>query len=204
MCPLIWCLSTIFISDNRPCHQHHKKARIRPRTPPQNIDDSRAYHQPTRVLPEDHILPALRQVLWTATRSSHGVTHKAHIAKLYIEEFENRAINTAVHPPGVWKRYVDDTFVVKKTSYKDRSLKHLNSLDSHIQFNTETSRENGPIPFLDTLVMPQPDMSLITTVYRKPTHTYSYLQWDSHHNLAAKFSGINTLTLKSQTVCSSP
>ena len=32
------------------------------------------------------------------------------------------------------------------------------------------------------------------TVYRKPTHTDQYLQWDSHHNLSAKFGVINTLS----------
>ena len=31
------------------------------------------------------------------------------------------------------------------------------------------------------------------TVYRKPTHRDQYLQWDSYHNLSAKFSVINTL-----------
>ena len=39
----------------------------------------------------------------------------------------------------------------------------------------------GSHTFLGHL-MPQPDMSLITTVYRKLTHTNLYLQWDSHHN----------------------
>ena len=49
--------------------------------------------------------------------------------------------------------------------------------------------------------MPQSDKSLITIVYRKPTHTDLYLQWDSHHNLDAKYSVINTLTHGSKTVC---
>ena len=44
--------------------------------------------------------------------------------------------------------------------------------------------------------------SLITSVYRKPTHTDLYLQWDSHHHLAAKFSVINTLKHRVETVCS--
>ena len=34
------------------------------------------------------------------------------VAKLYIEEFETKAIITTEHPPQIWKRYVDDTFVV--------------------------------------------------------------------------------------------
>ena len=50
--------------------------------------------------------------------------------------------------------------------------------------------------------MPQPDGSLLTSVYRKPTHTDQYLQWNSHHYLSAKFSVINTLKHRAKTVCS--
>ena len=38
----------------------------------------------------------------------------------------------------------------------------------------------------------------------KPTHTDQYLQWDNHYNLSAKFSVINTLSHRAQTVCSNP
>ena len=37
-----------------------------------------------------------------------------------------------------------------------------------------------------------------------PIYTDQYLQWDSHHNLSAKFSVINTLSHRAQTVCSNP
>ena len=41
-------------------------------------------------------------------------------------------------------------------------------------------------------------------MYRKPTHTDQYLQWDSHHHLSAKFSVIHTLSHRASTVCSKP
>ena len=50
--------------------------------------------------------------------------------------------------------------------------------------------------------MPQPDGPLLTSVYRKPTHTDEYLQWNSHHHLSAKFSVINTLKHRAKTVSS--
>ena len=62
--------------------------------------------------------------------------------------------------------------------------------------------EDGSIPFLDTIVKPEVNGGLSITVYRKPTHTDQYLQWDSHHNLSAKFSVINTLSHRSKAVCS--
>ena len=41
-------------------------------------------------------------------------------------------------------------------------------------------------------------------VYCKPTYTGQYLQWDSHHNLSAKYSVIGTLTHRAKTVCTTP
>ena len=68
----------------------------------------------------------------------------------------------------------------------------------------EDNKEDGSIPFLDTIVKPEENGSLSITVYRKPTHKDQYLQWDSHHNLSAKFSVINTLSHRAKTVCSNP
>ena len=68
-------------------------------------------------------------------------------------------------------------------------------------FTVEGTQGNGAIPFLDTIVTPQADNSLSSTVYHRPTHTVQYLQWDSHHSLSAKYSVIGTLTHRAKTVC---
>ena len=44
------------------------------------------------------------------------------------------------------------------------------SLKVH-QFTSEESSEDGSMPFLDMLILPQEDGSFHTTIYRKPTHT---------------------------------
>ena len=58
------------------------------------------------------------------------------------------------------------------------------------------------MPFLDTLVTPQADGSLLTTVYRKATHTNQYLQWDSYHAISAKYTVISTLFHRAKEVSS--
>ena len=124
------------------------------------------------------------------------------VANLFMEYFEHRALTSAVNPPRLWKRYVDDTFVILLQSQKEEFLQHINSVDPSIKFTTEEPKDDGSMPFLDTLVTPKGDGTLTTCVYGKPTHTDLYLQWDSHHNLVCKFSVINTLTHRARAVCS--
>ena len=126
------------------------------------------------------------------------------VANIYMETFEVEAISSAPSPPIFWKRYVDDTFTILESSKKEEFLIHLNSIDQQIQFTSEESREDGAMPFLDILVSPGRDGSLSTSVYRKPTHTDLYLQWESHHPLSSKYSVIGTLQHRANTICSSP
>ena len=99
-----------------------------------------------------------------------GSTIKPIVANLNMEDFENKTINIAECPPRISKRFVDDTFVVIEAEKKQGFLEHTNKVDPHTHFTTEDARTDGSIPFLDTIVMPQPDGSLLTSVYRKPTH----------------------------------
>ena len=125
------------------------------------------------------------------------------VANLYMEYFEQKALSTAPYPR-LWQRYVDDTFVIQKDIHKPELIQHINSVDPAIHFTVENKKEDGAIPFLDTIVKPEADGNLSITVYRKPTHMDQYIQWDSHHYLSAKFSLIHTLTHRAQTVCSNP
>ena len=45
---------------------------------------------------------------------------------------------------------------------------------------------------------------LETSVFRKTTHTYLYLQWDSHHTIQSKYSVAGTSYHRATTVCSNP
>ena len=126
------------------------------------------------------------------------------VANLYMESFEHMTMTTAVNPPRIWKRFVDDTLVIHQQSNREEFLQHINSVDPSIIFNAEENRYDGSMPFLDTLITPKRDGILTTSVYRKPTHTHLYLQWDSHHNLTCKQCVINTLTHRSKAVCSKP
>ena len=105
--------------------------------------------------------------------------------------------------PRIWRRYVDDTFVVQHQSHEE-FFKDINTVDPSIQFTVEEAGPEGSIPFLDILITSQTDGTFTTKVYRKPTHTDLYLEQDSHHILSAKYSVINTLTHRARTICSAP
>ena len=55
---------------------------------------------------------------------------------------------------------------------------------------------------IDSLVTVEEDGSLSTSIYRKPTHTNQYLQQDSHHAIANKYSVINSLLHRANNICS--
>ena len=86
-----------------------------------------------------------------------------------MEYFEKIALESAKNPPSLWLRYVDDT-MNKIQSFTD----HINSIDEHIKFTSE-EEEDDSIPFLDTCVHVEDDVTTRVTVYRKPTHTDQYL-----------------------------
>ena len=120
-----------------------------------------------------------------------------------MEYLEEKALRTAP-PPRFWHRFVDDTFVIYKEVNKQDFLQHINSVDPAIRFTVKDKKEDGSIPFMDSIVKPEADGSLSITVYRKPTHTDQYLQWDSHHHLLTKFRVIHTLSDRASTVCRKP
>ena len=78
----------------------------------------------------------------------------------------------------------------------------MNNINPSIKFTSEETRPDGAIPFLDILITPEDDGSLQISVYRKPTHTDLYLQWDSHHTIPSKYSVVGTLYHRAKTICS--
>ena len=62
-----------------------------------------------------------------------GSPVSAVTANLYMERFEEPAIESAPYKPKIWKRYVDDTFTILDRDRVDVFLQHLNS--QHMTIN---------------------------------------------------------------------
>lgn len=94
--------------------------------------------------------------------------------------------------PYVYLRYVDDTFAIFD-SINETSLfqQHLNSLYPSLFFTVE-EEENNSLSFLDVLVE-RKDNKFITSVFRKPTFTCIYTNWNSFVPRSRKANLITTL-----------
>ena len=114
------------------------------------------------------------------------------LADIFMELVEHRAISTFHTPPKLWVRHVDDTFCVVEEQYAEEFHKHLNSISSSITFTLERE-QNQSLAFLDVKVTRNKDNNISTTIYKKPTHTNRYLQFDSHHPKHHKFAVAKTL-----------
>ena len=102
-----------------------------------------------------------------------------------------------------WKRYVDDVFSIIPKGNSNTMLQYLNSIDPHIKFTIEQPNEEGGIPFLNTFPKPKGE-GIGVSVYRKPTHTDRYLDFNSSHSILAKRAVVRALMDQAENVCSDP
>ena len=82
------------------------------------------------------------------------------LTSTYIEFFKEYALDTAPLKTRHWKRYVDNTCCIVKKGKAEGHLDHLNSVRPSLLWRKE-------------------DVSLDITVYKKPTHTDHYLDFQS-------------------------
>ncbi|MDA8010421.1 MAG: reverse transcriptase domain-containing protein, partial [Alphaproteobacteria bacterium] len=123
------------------------------------------------------------------------------IANLYLESLEETAILSAPFKPKLWVRYVDDTFVIW-THGPDRLQsfhQHLNKQHPKIQFTVEEEKDDQ-LPFLDVLVTKE-GRRLLTSVYRKPTHTERYIPYHSHHHPRATTGVLRCMRDRARNIC---
>ena len=162
------------------------------------------YHRAVGVLSKQHPFPVPRPVLWINSKLQRDHLLVQLWPTWTWRAFEHRVITTALNPTRIWKRYVDDTFVIQHQSHKVEFFRHTNSVDPSIQFPVEELKNWWFHTISRYHHTTQADGTLTTGVYRKPTQTDLYLPWDSHHNFASKYSVINTLTHRAKAICSTP
>ena len=139
-------------------------------------------------------MPLLFRGLWLTL-----VTYRSKSA--YGKPIEKRALETTKLKPTMWRRYVDDTFVLwpHSTEQLEKFHKHLNNQHPQIQFTKVVEKDNQ-INFLDVLVRKE-KRKFTTTVYRKPTDTGRYTYYSSHHHPKVKSGTVMCLAERARKIC---
>ena len=100
-----------------------------------------------------------------------GGSPSSTTAEIYMQAYECTAITTALHPPKVWERFVDDVYSILKRTHLENFFHHINNLHQNIKFTME-EESNAELAFLETLLKWN-NGEISVLVYRKPTHTYT-------------------------------
>ena len=120
-----------------------------------------------------------------------GTSMAVNFANLFMGKFESEMLQSYADQfgkrPALWLRYIDDVFIVWIGNAED--LKHFMNFCDHyaskhgyastIRF--KYSPPSKSVNFLDTTITLQPDGTLSTSLYSKPTAAHQYLHNKSYH-----------------------
>ena len=100
---------------------------------------------------------------------------------IFMGWLEENFVHTYEKQPLMWKRYIDDVFIIWQHGKPEliRFVKHLNSKHPTIKFTEESSSDS--IDFLKITVTLKRNRELSTNLYCKPTDSHNYLLYSSEH-----------------------
>ncbi|XP_062704303.1 uncharacterized protein LOC134286667 [Aedes albopictus] len=135
-----------------------------------------------------------RQVFDTAMGNPLSPT----IADLVMEALLDNVVARIDFPFPVLKKYVDDLMLAVPKDKIEEVRKIFNEYNEKIQFTVEVE-ENGKIPFLDLLLVRQPDQTIKTEWYMKPIASGRFLNYHSAHSIKQKVNVANNFIRRVQT-----
>ena len=103
----------------------------------------------------------------------------------------------------LYLRYIDDIFLIWKGSKEELEafIAEINSVHSSIKFDFNFSKTS--VNFLDTTVTLNPDHSIKSSLYQKPTDRHNFLHHKSYHPSSTKKSLPYSQALRIRRICSS-
>ena len=132
----------------------------------------------------------------------------ATMANLFLSYHEQNWLRECPldYKPLLYKRYVDDCFLVfKKESHAQRFLDYLNVKHPNIKFTME-KEENNSLNFLDCHIQKVPEgasfIKCLSSVFRKPTFTGLGMNFHSQTYFNFKLNNIRTLLYRAYNISS--
>ncbi|XP_022902993.2 uncharacterized protein [Onthophagus taurus] len=119
------------------------------------------------------------------------------LADIFLNEIEDKYILNDTNPIRknilLWKRYVDDIFIIIKDK-NDNTIEdlheYINSLHNDITFTVEVEQDNT-LNFLD-LTLKNTNSGLQYQIYHKVTQTDIVIPYDSHHDHTHKLAAFRS------------
>ena len=135
-------------------------------------------------------------------RQVKGVSMGTPIAPCVSEYFLQEIDEKIVHLSKVrlYRRYVDDCFIVVKREEKEDLLSELNNLHPNIKF-TSSDEQNGCLNYLDCKILRNGE-KISTSVYRKPFQPLLISRYESNQPFRFKRNIIYGMYYRASRVCS--
>lgn len=109
-----------------------------------------------------------KQITWVPRSSPISVVISENVRQNVERIFLNNSFDIKL-----WRRYVDDCFVIVKKDQIDQLSYLINSVKPNIKFTCE-KEQNSQLTFL---IMRQTNGSMRFSVHRKPTNSGKYWLW---------------------------
>ena len=125
-------------------------------------------------------------------------------ANLFMAHFEEIFIYPRINGKSLlYLRYIDDIFLIWKGSKQELEsfIAEINSVHKSIKFDVNFSKTT--VNFLDTTVTINPNHSIKTSLYQKPTDRHNFLHHKSYHPSSTKKSLPYSQALRIRRICSS-
>ena len=132
-----------------------------------------------------------------------GSPFEPTLANVFMCYFENIYLENCPSPfkPIVYRRFVDDTFLLfQSKDHVEKFKNYLNKQHKNIKFTSEIE-ENGSLSFLD-IQIGRENNKFVTSVYRKPTFSGVFTNFESFIRDIYKRELIETLFHRSFRLCS--
>ena len=130
------------------------------------------------------------------------------LANLFMATLEERFLKTQDKQPLIYKRYIDDIFIVWTHSMADFQTFFANLNGFHPTIKYEYSISETSIDYLDITIYKGDQFAatrrLSTKTHFKPTNSFQYIHYTSHHPLNTKTAIIKAEILRYQRQCSDP
>jgi hypothetical protein len=144
-------------------------------------------------------------------KQTDGMAMGSHLgpifANIFLSHFEETFFNNLPSHPLLYKRYVDDTLWLFPADTDINSLLlYLNSCHPNMKFTHEVEKDNS-IHFIGLTIMhsllPNNLFGYSTTVFRKPSSTCLYMNFNSFIPLQYRLSVFKGLVFRAWKLCSS-